>query len=83
MGSNFGLCPDPAESVAAAFRAGQRIATLAPALESSLVWILAMTLRGQRPSEDALIDFPGCAVVILHDRWFLDRIATHNQPLDG
>ena len=27
--------------------------------------------------EDALLDFPGCGVVISHDRWFLDRVATH------
>ena len=27
--------------------------------------------------EDALLDFAGCAVVITHDRWFLDRVATH------
>ncbi|MEO5574467.1 MAG: energy-dependent translational throttle protein EttA [Gammaproteobacteria bacterium] len=30
-----------------------------------------------RALEEALLDFPGCAVVISHDRWFLDRIATH------
>jgi len=30
-----------------------------------------------RSLEDALLDFPGCAVVISHDRWFLDRVATH------
>ncbi len=30
-----------------------------------------------RALEDALLDFPGCAVVISHDRWFLDRVATH------
>ncbi|HXH82189.1 MAG TPA: energy-dependent translational throttle protein EttA [Candidatus Tectomicrobia bacterium] len=30
-----------------------------------------------RALEDALVEFPGCAVVISHDRWFLDRIATH------
>ena len=30
-----------------------------------------------RALEDALLDFPGCALVISHDRWFLDRIATH------
>jgi sulfate-transporting ATPase len=30
-----------------------------------------------RALEDALLSFPGCAVVISHDRWFLDRIATH------
>ncbi|NRA53202.1 MAG: energy-dependent translational throttle protein EttA [Gammaproteobacteria bacterium] len=30
-----------------------------------------------RALEDALLDFPGCALVISHDRWFLDRVATH------
>jgi ATPase subunit of ABC transporter with duplicated ATPase domains len=30
-----------------------------------------------RALEEALLDFAGCAVVISHDRWFLDRIATH------
>jgi ATP-binding cassette ChvD family protein len=30
-----------------------------------------------RALEDALLNFPGCAVIISHDRWFLDRIATH------
>ena len=30
-----------------------------------------------RALEDALLDFAGCAVVITHDRWFLDRVATH------
>ena len=36
-----------------------------------------------RALEDALIDFPGCAVVISHDRWFLDRIATHVLAFEG
>jgi ATP-binding cassette ChvD family protein len=33
--------------------------------------------------EDALLDFPGCAVVVSHDRWFLDRIATHILAWEG
>jgi ATP-binding cassette ChvD family protein len=33
--------------------------------------------------EDALLDFPGCAVVISHDRWFLDRIVTHILAWEG
>ena len=33
--------------------------------------------------ENALLEFPGCAVVITHDRWFLDRIATHILVLRG
>jgi ATP-binding cassette ChvD family protein len=36
-----------------------------------------------RALEDALLDFPGCAVVISHDRWFLDRIATHILAYEG
>ncbi|MGP0003683.1 MAG: energy-dependent translational throttle protein EttA [Acidimicrobiales bacterium] len=38
------------------------------------------TLRGL---EDALLAFPGCVVVISHDRWFLDRIATHVLAFEG
>jgi ATPase subunit of ABC transporter with duplicated ATPase domains len=33
--------------------------------------------------ENALLEFPGCAVVITHDRWFLDRIATHILSYEG
>jgi ATP-binding cassette ChvD family protein len=36
-----------------------------------------------RALEEALLDFPGCAVVISHDRWFLDRIATHMLAFEG
>ncbi len=36
-----------------------------------------------RALEDALVDFAGCAVVITHDRWFLDRIATHVLAFEG
>jgi sulfate-transporting ATPase len=36
-----------------------------------------------RALEDALLEFPGCAVVISHDRWFLDRIATHILAFEG
>ena len=36
-----------------------------------------------RALEDALLDFAGCAVVITHDRWFLDRIATHILAFEG
>ena len=38
------------------------------------------TLRGL---EEALLDFAGCAIVITHDRWFLDRIATHILAFEG
>jgi ATPase subunit of ABC transporter with duplicated ATPase domains len=36
-----------------------------------------------RALEDALLEFAGCAVVISHDRWFLDRIATHILAFEG
>jgi len=36
-----------------------------------------------RSLEDALLDFAGCAVVVSHDRWFLDRIATHILAFEG
>ena len=36
-----------------------------------------------RALEEALVGFPGCAVVISHDRWFLDRIATHILAFEG
>ena len=36
-----------------------------------------------RALEDALVSFAGCAVVITHDRWFLDRVATHMLAFEG
>ena len=36
-----------------------------------------------RHLEEALLEFPGCAVVISHDRWFLDRVATHILAFEG
>jgi len=36
-----------------------------------------------RALEEALVEFAGCAVVISHDRWFLDRIATHMLAFEG
>ncbi len=36
-----------------------------------------------RALEEALLDFSGCAVVISHDRWFLDRVATHILAFEG
>jgi ATP-binding cassette ChvD family protein len=36
-----------------------------------------------RSLESALLDFPGCAVLISHDRWFLDRVATHMLAFEG
>lgn len=36
-----------------------------------------------RALEEGLQDFPGCAIVVSHDRWFLDRICTHIVSFDG
>jgi energy-dependent translational throttle protein EttA len=36
-----------------------------------------------RALEEALLEFPGCAIVVTHDRWFLDRIATHIIAFEG
>jgi ATPase subunit of ABC transporter with duplicated ATPase domains len=36
-----------------------------------------------RALEEALLNFGGCAVVISHDRWFLDRVATHILAFEG
>jgi len=36
-----------------------------------------------RALEDAILEFPGCALIISHDRWFLDRIATHIMAFEG
>jgi energy-dependent translational throttle protein EttA len=42
-----------------------------------------MSTANQRALEEALLDFAGCAVIISHDRWFLDRIATHILAYEG
>ena len=36
-----------------------------------------------RALEEALLTFPGCAMIISHDRWFLDRVATHILAYEG
>src|SRR5438132_2852402 len=36
-----------------------------------------------RSLEEAMLDFAGCAVIISHDRWFLDRVATHILAFEG
>ena len=46
---------------------------------ASLVW----TAERMRALEEALLDFPGCAVVVSHDRWFLDRVSTHILAFEG
>lgn len=44
-----------------------------------MIW----TLETLQALEAALDDYPGCAVVISHDRWFLDRVATHILAFEG
>ena len=36
-----------------------------------------------RALEEGLVEYPGCAVIITHDRWFLDRVATHILAFEG
>ena len=43
----------------------------------------ALDLETLRALEDALEDYAGCAVIISHDRWFLNRIATHILAFEG
>jgi sulfate-transporting ATPase len=42
-----------------------------------------LDVNTMRALEDALLNFAGCAVIISHDRWFLDRIATHILAFEG
>ena len=42
-----------------------------------------MDVNTIRALEEGLDGFPGCAVVVSHDRWFLDRIATHILAFEG
>ena len=44
---------------------------------------LGSFLKTLRALEDALLEFAGCVLVISHDRWFLDRIATHILAAEG
>ena len=44
---------------------------------------MTVLLNTLRALEDALLRFAGCAVVISHDRWFLDRVATHILAFEG
>jgi ATPase subunit of ABC transporter with duplicated ATPase domains len=42
-----------------------------------------LDVNTMRALEDGLLEFPGCALVVSHDRWFLDRIATHILAFEG
>ena len=42
-----------------------------------------LDVNTMRALEDGLLDFPGCALIVSHDRWFLDRIATHILAFEG
>ena len=45
--------------------------------------LILLLLTGICLLEDALLEFAGCALVTSHDRWFLDRIATHILAFEG
>ena len=49
----------------------------------ALYWARAHSVPNLGSLENALLEFPGCAVVISHDRWFLDRVATHILAWEG
>jgi ATPase subunit of ABC transporter with duplicated ATPase domains len=42
-----------------------------------------LDVHTMRSLEEALLDFAGCAIVVSHDRWFLDRLATHVLAAEG
>jgi ATPase subunit of ABC transporter with duplicated ATPase domains len=42
-----------------------------------------LDVNTMRALEEALVNFAGCAIVVSHDRWFLDRIATHILAFEG
>jgi ATPase subunit of ABC transporter with duplicated ATPase domains len=42
-----------------------------------------LDVNTMRALEDALLNFAGCALIISHDRWFLDRVATHILAFEG
>ena len=52
-------------------------------LDSRRVELLGAREERQAALEEALLSFAGCAVIISHDRWFLDRIATHVLAFEG
>jgi len=72
MSLALAIIGDPPTRTALARLASARDDPLAPAAAEAL-----------RALEDALLEFAGCAVVITHDRWFLDRIATHMLAFEG
>ena len=61
----------------------QRSCAAAPTCCSSTSRPTTLDVDTLRALEDALVEFAGCLVVVSHDRWFLDRIATHIIAFEG
>ena len=60
-----------------------RCMTSVPPSQSGTVVREPTVVTTLRSLEEGLEDFPGCAVIISHDRWFLDRVATHVLAFEG
>jgi len=87
---NFLFSPDRARSPITHLSGGERNRVhLAKVLKAGSNVLLLdeptndLDVETLRALEEALLDFPGCVVVISHDRWFLDRIATHILAFEG
>ena len=90
MARGLGFSEDDLDRGLDTFSGGQLTrASLARALATQADVLLLdeptndLDIETLRALEDALVAFPGCAVVISHDRWFLDRIATHILAFEG
>jgi ATP-binding cassette subfamily F protein uup len=87
---DFLFSPDRARTPARVLSGGERNRLLLARLFTKPANVLVMDeptndldVETLSSLENALLEFPGCAVVITHDRWFLDRIATHILAYEG
>src|ERR1044072_4901910 len=88
--SKFGFKgPDHQKTAGAPAGGGRNRLTLALTLKGGANLLLLdeptndLDVETLQSLENALLEFPGCAVVISHDRWFLDRVATHILAWEG
>lgn len=84
------MCPPPWEADVSKLFGGERNRVhLAKLLKSGGNVLMLdeptndLDVETLRALEEALLTFPGCAIVISHDRWFLDRITTHILAFEG